>query len=320
MRIILENTVYSLFLYILIDKDWKKRTYILDKKVLENLSLKNIKRKNFKKKYNIRDNLLLFYLQKIEFLFLKFYWVKNKNITLYGDINMLNELKIKKNFFVIEDGIASYRNKKNIQKYFYIFKKIIKLENVFNKLEPTSPLVKKIYLTGLSTIPKEIENKVEIINIKKLWALKSKNEKKEILEFFNFKEEVISKIRDKKEILFTQPLSEDRIMTENEKINLYTKIIKKYNQETLIIKTHPREKTNYRKIFPYILILDDIFPSEFFTLFNINFDRAITLFSTAVLNLKNVKEIDFYGTEVHEELLKTFGSLNNIYLRNSFLE
>ena len=131
---------------------------------------------------------------------------------------------------------------------------------------------------------------------------------------------MISKIRDKKEILFTQPLSEDRIMTENEKINLYTKIIKKYNQETLIIKTHPREKTNYRKIFPYILILDDIFPSEFFTLFNINFDRAITLFSTAVLNLKNVKEIDFYGTEVHEELLKTFGSLNNIYLRNSFLE
>ena len=87
----------------------------------------------------------------------------------------------------------------------------------------------------------------------------------------------------------------------------------------MIIKTHPKEKTNYREYFPEALILDNVFPSEFFILFDVKFDKAITLCSTAALNLKDVKEIDFYGSEIHPKLLKAEGSYESIFKRNKFL-
>ena len=178
--------------------------------------------------------------------------------------------------------------------------------------------VKKIYLTGLAQIPEEIKDKVEIVDLKKLWKLKTKEEQGGILEVFGFNREILEKIKEKNTILFTQPLSEDGILNEQEKIELYSKIILKYPKEKLIIKTHPREKTNYSKVFNEIYILEQNFPAEIFKLLEISFKKGITLFSTAVL-ANNCEEIDFYGTEVHPKLLKKFGSMDHIMKRNKFL-
>ncbi|MEG2256476.1 MAG: glycosyltransferase family 52, partial [Cetobacterium sp.] len=121
-------------------------------------------------------------------------------------------------------------------------------------------------------------------------------------------------------ILFTQPLSEDNIITEEEKIEIYLKIIKKYPKDRLIIKTHPREKTNYKNIFKEYLVLDNPFPFEILNILDVKFNKAITLFSTAALGLGKEVEVDFYGTEVHIKILERFSSCDSIMKRNCFLE
>lgn len=321
MRIIFENTFYSLLLYILIDKKWKERVYILDKNLINKFNSLHFKNFLFFQVHHIKKNPFIFYCQKIKFLFLffKLGLYSRKDIELYGDINMINNFLLNQSFYMLEDGNATYKIKERNSSFFSKLKKLIKLENIFFDGSQTSKFVKKIYMTGLAPIPEEIKDKVEIINIKELWNKKTEEEKREILDVFNFDKNILSTIKDKKTILFTQPISEDNFVREEEKIDLYKKVLKNYDLKDLIIKTHPREKTDYRKYFSEALILDNVFPSEFFMLFDVKFDKAITLFSTAVLNLKDVKEIDFYGTEVHPKLLEFFGSLDNIYKRNKFL-
>lgn len=322
MKIIFENTVYSLFLYMLLDREWKKRIYIFDKNLVLMLGKNLNSLKHFSYSfYEVKKNSFLFYKEqlKIIFLLIKLKLYFKKNLKILGDFSVCYKILLNKPFYMIEDGTSSYMLMEKKNSLIFKLKKLIKLENIFFDGSQTSKFVKKIYMTGLAPIPEEIKNKVEIINIKELWNKKTNIEKKEILDFFNFDINTISKIKNRKNIFFTQCLSENFILNETEKIDLYKKVLKNYDLKDLIIKTHPKEKTNYKEIFPEALILDNVFPSEFFMLFDVKFDKAITLFSTAVLNLKDVKEIDFYGTEVHPKLLEFLGSLDNIYKRNKFL-
>lgn len=323
MRIIFENTIYSLFLYILIDKNWKERVYIFDKQLLEMLKEKSKNLKYFSYSfYKIKKNPFLFYKEqlKIIFLLIKLKLYLKRDLKIFGDSRMTYKFLLNKYFCMIEDGLDSYKlTTKNRFSLFFIVKKLIKLENIFFDGNQTSKFVRKIYMTGLAPIPEKIKDKVEIIDIKELWNKKTEEEKKEILDFFGFNLETISKVKTKKNIFFTQCLSENFILNENEKIDLYKKVLKNYDLKDLIIKTHPKEKTNYREYFPEALILDNVFPSEFFILFDVKFDKAITLCSTAALNLKDVKEIDFYGSEIHPKLLKAEGSYESIFKRNKFL-
>lgn len=110
----------------------------------------------------------------------------------------------------------------------------------------------------------------------------------------------------------TQPLSEDEIITEEEKIKIYREIIEKQNGRKIYIKAHPREKTNYGDIFKElnIKIIENGFPIELLLLLNINFSKVITLFSTGALNFKGRSEVEFIGTEKYPKLYERFGKIN----------
>lgn len=271
-----------------------------DKKLKKNLLLKEKKR--FKRIANIFFD--YFKLKKLNL---------SKNVKVYGadHIRGANFFLKRYEFYLIEDGMMNYAKqtyKRTIKNLLFSKPKLGRDKNV-----------KKIYLTGLAQIPEEIKDKVEIVDLKKLWKLKTKEEQEEILEVFGFNREILEKIKEKNTILFTQPLSEDGILNEQEKIELYSKIILKYPKEKLIIKTHPREKTNYIEFFKEILILDKSFPAEIFELLDIDFDRTITLFSTAAFGVK-AKYIDFYGAEVNLKILEKVGNHDFIMKRNVFLD
>lgn len=249
-------------------------------------------------------------------IFLDYFTLKKKNfstkIKVYGadHIRGANFFLKRFDFYLIEDGTMNYIP----QTYIRSIKNILFSKPKFGVYKN----VKKIYLTGLAPIPSKIEKKVEIISLNELWKNKTIREKEKILGIFGFNNKIIKSIKERSIILYTQPLSEDGVISEKEKIELYSKIILKYPKEKLILKTHPREMTQYKKLFKDILILDQNFPSEILELLEIKFEKGVTLFSTAVLNAK-VKEIDFYGTEIHPKLLKKFGSMDDIIKRNAFL-
>ncbi|MGL5231371.1 MAG: glycosyltransferase family 52 [Cetobacterium sp.] len=310
MNLIITESNYTLLIYFLITDVNQEYRILSKKKIIQ--SDKNILVK-------LRKNLLwrLFGNLVIDTILKK---LGEKKINLYGNDHTLigNIFLNYGNFILLEDGTENYslKNFKKEKKIKSLLRKKLKI----NKSYGIDDRVKKIYLTGLAPVPKEIAHKVEIINLKELWSKKSLEEQNEILDIFSFDLNIKETIKDRDIILFTQPLSEDRVITEQEKINIYSKIIKKYPQDRLIIKTHPREKTNYKEIFKDNLVLDNPFPFEILNLLDAKFNKAVTLFSTAALGLGEGVEVDFYGTEVNDKILARFGSCDNIMKRNSYLE
>lgn len=329
-KLVMINTVYSLFIDILLNHSWKKNIYVFDR---ENFNEKDLdffykNKLNFttfvpiKKDKKIIKNVCNYFKYIISIIKIIIYILKENIKIINGSDSVLPlSLKFKLEFqYLIEDGMLNYKLPKDRND---IKKKIIDfllLRPINYKPFGYSKNIKKIYLTGLAPIPEEIKAKVEIINLKELWNKKTKEEKEEILDIFNFNENIINTIKNKKNILFTQPLSEDGFISEEEKVNLYKRIISNYKKEELVIKTHPREKTNYKEYFPNVEILNQSFPAELLDLLDINFEKVITIFSTAALNFSKNAEMDFYGTKIHSQLLKLWGDSDKIMKANKFLE
>lgn len=260
--------------------------------------------------------------------------VKKLNISedtiLYGD-NVINYILSDKNVICrIEDGCGNYVTKAHVESssikqliyfylesiiYFLFFKKKLLKEN-----EKLKKRINKYYATEMAPKNLEYEEKVERINLKELWQKKNEEEQKEILDIFNVRKEILEKIKSKKIILFTQPISEDGIVQEEEKIELYKKIVTNYTEEELVIKTHPREKTKYETIFKKSLVIKETFPSEILSFIGFKPEKAVTIFSSAVFGVGENVKIDFYGTEINEKLYNKFGSCSKIMKTTAYLE
>lgn len=306
-KILIVDTLYTLMLYALLVEEWESSLFLLGS------NLKKIHDVNIQEKYFFSKNLNL----KDIYFILKLNLKSKKNI-IYGQSQIfLNLFLRKKNFIELEDGLLNYTKKKYKKNIRYYLRKIV---NRNFEVPGDKKYIKKIYLTGRAPILKEVKYKVEIIDLKKLWNKKTIVNQNKILKLFAFEENIKEKIKNKDFILFTQPLSEDGIISEVEKVELYRRIVKKYPKERLIIKSHPREKTKYKEIFEEYIVLDNQFPFEILTFLDIKFTKAITIFSTAALGLGENTQIDFYGTEVNEKIFKKFGSCENIMKRNAYIE
>lgn len=113
--------------------------------------------------------------------------------------------------------------------------------------------------------------------------------------------------------MITQPLSEDNILSEEEKINIYNNILRERNIKKVYIKPHPREKTDYSKVLKDIkvVIIEKEFPIEIFMLLNMELKKVITLFSTAILSLRDKYDVEFIGTKDYKVLYDRFGIIVN---------
>lgn len=307
---IISNLKVLLIFLLINEEDVKKIFWIFDDKIeIRNKTIKSFKVERNKGLFDLVKKSIKYY-----FCF-KILSIKHnlKNLTVYGCDHIIGaKFFLKRHeFILLEDGTQNYD--KNT------YKRSLKNRLFSVPVFGVYKNVNKIYLTGLAPIPSEIKDKVEIINLKELWNKKSDTEKEEILNIFGFNNEIINNLKGKNKILYTQPLSEDGVISEEEKIELYRQIIKNYDEKELIIKKHPREKTDYRVIFPKVEVLDQSFPAELFKLLDIKLKKAITIFSTAVLSDKEI-EIDFYGTEIHPKLVERFGSMENVMKRNAYLD
>lgn len=253
--------------------------------------------------------------------------IENGEAKLYGMDNLALGKRVfyKERINVIEEGTLNYMPykadpssiKELVQKGIALLFGLSERKKVMGYGDS----VDKIYLTDslCERVPEGLEKKAEIINLQELWERKSEQEKRVIKRAFNFNEEILEKISGESVMLFTQPMSEDGILSEERKIELYTKVIERYPNKSVIIKAHPREKTDYSKHFPNCYVMREKYPVELLSVMGIKLERVVTLFSTAVFGFDKDIAIDFYGTEVDNKLFERFGSCDNIMVRNSYL-
>lgn len=318
------KTKYVLILSLIINRNNRNTIYFIDEELKEELNLskykviwlKNLKKSNYllekykKWQYN---NKLLKEIAEIDELYLQDH-IKFSQFFL----NNFNGKAI-----LLEDGTINYNEKilseeKNKKlkkiKINHFMKKVIveKIKKEYRRFG-LSEKIQEIYLTGLLPISDLIKNKVKIINISDEWEKLSKKDKEEILGVFKISSKSFEnlKVEKNKVLLLTQPLSEDKIITEKEKIDIYREILLKENGKNIYIKAHPREKTNYKGIFKEfnIKIIENSFPIEICLLLDIKFEKVITLFSTGALSFKGKSEVEFIGTEKYPKLYEKFGKI-----------
>lgn len=140
-----------------------------------------------------------------------------------------------------------------------------------------------------------------------LWKTFRDEKKSLILYIMGVDKEMLSEMSGNKILLLTNPLAEGGLVTIEEQKLIYKSIASKYDESNLIIKTHPRDKFfDYREMFPKSLIIDKIFPSEMFSLLNVDIEKVVTLFSSAVNPFLGKIPVDWYGA-VGKKLKKAMG-------------
>lgn len=200
-----------------------------------------------------------------------------------------------KNNYLLEDGTLIYYPRKMVLKD-YLYKILLIPQRVGKDNR-----IKKIKVQNPEKLPNDIRGKGEQLTL----TLYEKNltyKQKEILFFiFSFNEK---KIDNKKNrcLLLTQPLSEMKLVSEEEKIEIYTKIIKEFSTYEIYLKKHPKDTTDY----PFnIEMLDKNFPIELIKLLpNKFFEKIVAIESSAINNLKDIAECINLGFEINDKLYK----------------
>ncbi|WP_300363804.1 glycosyltransferase family 52 [Fusobacterium sp.] len=309
MKIIYVGGMRALIIYLLLNiKDLEKSIFFLENNYNINLKKYLLSEKGNKYVSRYKNYRLLkkitFNNEKKEF------WIQDHlkySPFFLGNFN---------NMILLEDGIENYTDfyKKTSTRIKYSIKNKI-LGGTF-RIEKYkyghSQKINKIYLTGLDQTPKEIEKKVELIKLKELWYNLTEEEKNKLLNIFFIKKEDINVIKSKKVILITQPISEDSNILEDEKIEIYKSVISKYKEKDILIKPHPREKTDYKKYFREAEILDKNIPMEMISFLIENLEEVITLFSTAIFEFKFITKVKFLGTNFDKRLVENFGKIDKI--------
>lgn len=320
-KIFNSNSIYQLLLFLLLTKKEERDLFIVGDAFPEKV------RKNLDNIIFVGNDMVIFDSKnKVKYLFnyisqliklrllyhSKLKYIKHKEI--YG-ATIFAPLFAKNNtVYVLEDGTGSYVKEEDLgSSFFWQIKKY--LHRIFlgtsdNFSSERQSHTSKIFYTGIGTIPADVLPKAEIINIQQLWNDKDDFEKNEILRIFNLQPDVKDKIQNRSVILFTQTLNEDKLVqTEEEKIEIYRKALVDVDYSTVIIKPHPRERTDYAKFFPGASVLDGQLPFQLLSLNGVKLKKAITLFSTAALSLDSDVEIKWYGTSLSETLANKYGSI-----------
>lgn len=325
-NICLVTTVYSFFLYLLIKGYDENDIYIFTGWFPKEVS-KNIKHIQMPK-VAFRDGAKMYPINSIKgilqniFGYCKFFYgylklrilffIKtfNKDIDIYGHAQTPFSFMFyeNENCNIIEDGLINYtpdiRETHKINPVIDTFLHICGIYFLNAKEALGSHKnIKTVYLTNEFDHPL-IKDKVRVINIEEMWNRLPDDEKKDILNMFNVDLENID-FDENTALILTQPLSEDRLTTFNEELEIYQEFFDEFKDSNIIIKPHPREEKDYKKLYPNVEVIDKNFPIELLTLIGIEPKVVCSFISTALLNFKD-SEIYVYKGELKNELLNNF--------------
>lgn len=149
------------------------------------------------------------------------------------------------------------------------------------------------YSTG-DIIGDKTDKKLKLFDVQALWNGLSKQNREKIAAIFSLSAEDLNTAASRSVVLITQPLSEDNMLSESEKVDLYTRIINVYGAENVVMKPHPREKTNWHTLFPDMPVIPRQIPVELLTKL-VDLNRVATFFSTAAFGSVPDEKIDFYS-------------------------
>lgn len=107
--------------------------------------------------------------------------------------------------------------------------------------------------------------KLHVFDLNKTLDEKTPQQLAYLAQVFNMPQEDLDLLKTRRVVLMTQPMSEDGIMSEEEKLYIYQNILTLYKPDEVVIKGHPREKTCYTDHFKNVPQIKNGIPMELLT-------------------------------------------------------
>ena len=222
-------------------------------------------------------------------------WDDLRNVNyIFGQRHILGMGLIKKDISILEDGLQDYAYERSL-------KDTIR-EIIYGLPSIRSERIQEHIVTGIESIPNSIK-KPKVVELKNKWDKLNEFEKTRIMNLFNFSVDQLEGL-DGSALVVTQPLSEDGIVKEEIKQKIYKILVEKNKNRRVLIKPHPRDKTDYTFLKNQALVIDKRFPLEFAILLGIKPSRIITLFSTIAYEFRDLGcDVEWYGADFMEDEL-----------------
>lgn len=292
------DSVYSLFLYCIICIDSLEETLfvfsdgipeVLRRKFLSHVYISSFKCSKFSYLKRIIESF------KLRVRLLKIFRQQKEPVVYAQDHLFYSFAVLSGNYILLEDGLGNYLTHE------MSIKSIIRSFLLRGKEWGYNKRAQEIILTEMREIPVKIKDKCRIVKLPDLWNDIRDSNKKKLISIFMGGSEFDKKYEY---VLLTQPFSEDGVLTEFEKVELYKEILKNYSDKAITIKPHPRETTDYEAYFDFP-VLNREFPFQLLLLLA-GVTKVITIFSSLPEDTKNIT-IDFYGTELSAKLIQRYG-------------
>ncbi|MCD9485054.1 hypothetical protein GLP25_17970 [Photobacterium phosphoreum] len=304
-NILYVNSLYSLSLYVYINDDKYNNTLfivgndIYSERIFEKIDNYIVVNMTYRPS---RFDVFLCSIYIIPEKFHYIYSIIKKAKYLYGHDHLPLSgimLSFKGSMILIEDGLKNHMNKRLSKS------KVLIRSVIGNVSEPLGydKRINKIYLTGLGVSNFSLNEKIELVNYNKFINSITHQLDGAFKYSFSTNKKYIKPIA----ILATQPLSEDQHLSEDEKIKIYDKILKKLEvQFTVYIKAHPREVTDYK------IITNNIIPNDYLIETFILNESVVSIFSLfssffGCRDLNEMISIIQFGTYFNKNLIDKFG-------------
>lgn len=314
-RVCLEDSAYSLFLYFLISskEEIESTYYFFSDGIPQTVcrffqSQSHFFNPRYCKNRKIYHPVRFFYS-----LFLRWTaawrWPFLKTANLYGlEICFFSPMLVGYRKMVsIEDGFSNYFVVDRKPKLPYLkrlfFGPLINCEFPGRDAKHLS----KVVLTGMCDTGYPTDIEIEWLDMQKAWDISSNEKKQLILNIYAITADDIKELQQRDEIVLTQTLSEDNVITEEEKITFYKQMLKGKELSKVLIKPHPREKTDYARYFPGAFVFKKKVPMQFLNLLGIRYKKVYTICSTAAFSFPYKTDVMFLGSECHPNIVEKYG-------------
>lgn len=307
--LLISPSLYTLFLYTLINDDWLGGDFVLSeripKTIHEKLSVMGADVFSIPKRNRLGN-----FLSNWDYLRFLMFSTGRQYRAVYGNDEFMPSCKYRHlGMKLIEDGSFNKESKAffierrwRINRFWvnYWFRRRVRTYVPYGY----DPRAKEIFHTENVTLPEEISKKGILIDLFSLWNGKNKQKKSKILELFGIDETFVQNLTRYSTVLVTQELP----LPDADKIRYYRHLLEGNDESAVLIKTHYAEKTDYQSEFPKAYIISQPVPFQLFKLLGYAPKKVLTICSSAITSfLGENTEIVFMGSEVDQRIVEQYG-------------
>lgn len=313
------DTPYSLFLYLLMckDKDWERTIFFVGDGIAKEYLNRLPKVVHFSTNHEDYLGGRDLFRIKLRALFWRLLYVNRTTLLAQDHLEFSSQLIGRNTYTLLEDAPGTYttclaspiKNVKPIPKELRLrLIRLILLGPMYGQHVGRNSYCKNRWVSDKNDVqsPMLKGKKYTLLDLHTLWDEASEEKKRYILGVFGVKEDTLRVLRDYKTIIFTEVFAEENMNLE-EAASVFAPYIEEYKSGGVVIKPHPRDYMDWKSVFPDVYVIREKVPMQILSILGVEFEHAITVFSTAISDLNPKTEIIWLGPSVHPKLVAVFG-------------